>query len=351
MCFSNAATSKELNIYIYVEVNIPGDNMIEKISVKNFKSIRKLEMNCRRVNLFIGEPNTGKSNILEVLGFFSWVGNRNGPIRSYIRMNNAQNLFYDGQIEQEIMLSADKDTFQIAFNGNQFEINTPQNNNSNITVANMDYSGNVTMKRNYDNLKKIRFYRFNATDMQNINSDVPGALIPPHGENLFNSIFGKKELRELLGSFFKPYGFKLLMMPQEKNIMIQKIDDDIAIGHPFNLVSDTLREMVFDTTAIESNSNATLVFEEPGAKAFPYYTKILGERIGRNARNQYFIATHNPYLLASIVEKTDINDINICLTYYENFETKIKQLSSQEISELLDMDPFFGIDHFLGEEE
>ncbi len=41
--------------------------MIEKLAIKNFKSIKELDIDCRRINLFIGEPNTGKSNILEAL--------------------------------------------------------------------------------------------------------------------------------------------------------------------------------------------------------------------------------------------------------------------------------------------
>ncbi len=44
--------------------------MIKNISIKNFKSIKDLEFKAKRINLFIGKPNTGKSNILESLGIF-----------------------------------------------------------------------------------------------------------------------------------------------------------------------------------------------------------------------------------------------------------------------------------------
>ncbi|MHA1431833.1 MAG: hypothetical protein ACTSRV_15795 [Candidatus Freyarchaeota archaeon] len=46
-----------------------------------------------------------------------------------------------------------------------------------------------------------------------------------------------------------------------------------------------------------------LVFEEPEAHAFPYYTKFLAEKIALDTSNQYFISTHNPYFLLSILEK------------------------------------------------
>jgi len=45
--------------------------MIEKIHIQNFKSIYDLELNVGRVNLFIGENGSGKSNLLEALVFVS----------------------------------------------------------------------------------------------------------------------------------------------------------------------------------------------------------------------------------------------------------------------------------------
>jgi len=45
--------------------------MIEKIHIQNFKSIYDLEISVGRVNLFIGENGSGKSNLLEALVFLS----------------------------------------------------------------------------------------------------------------------------------------------------------------------------------------------------------------------------------------------------------------------------------------
>lgn len=49
---------------------------IENIEIKNFKSIRhqKIE-NCKRINVFIGYPNVGKSAILEAIALFSYLQN------------------------------------------------------------------------------------------------------------------------------------------------------------------------------------------------------------------------------------------------------------------------------------
>ena len=48
------------------------ENFIHHIDIKNFKSIKDCEIpNCKRINLFIGRPNVGKSNIIEALSLFS----------------------------------------------------------------------------------------------------------------------------------------------------------------------------------------------------------------------------------------------------------------------------------------
>ena len=47
------------------------EKMIEKIHIQNFKSIYDLELEVGRVNLFIGENGSGKSNLLEALVFVS----------------------------------------------------------------------------------------------------------------------------------------------------------------------------------------------------------------------------------------------------------------------------------------
>ena len=45
--------------------------MIRKIHIQNFKSIYDLEFEVGRINLFIGENGSGKSNLLEALVFIS----------------------------------------------------------------------------------------------------------------------------------------------------------------------------------------------------------------------------------------------------------------------------------------
>jgi len=45
--------------------------MIEEVHIQNFKSIYDLKIKTGRINLFIGENGSGKSNLLEALVFVS----------------------------------------------------------------------------------------------------------------------------------------------------------------------------------------------------------------------------------------------------------------------------------------
>ena len=103
--------------------------------------------------------------------------------------------------------------------------------------------------------------------------------------------------------------------------------------------------------ALESNKDATLLLDEPEANTFPFYTKYLAERIALDETNQFFITTHNPYLLSSVVEKTPLKDLTVFVTRMEKFETKVKQIPDKKLSELLelDSDAFFNLDKLVEE--
>ena len=104
----------------------------------------------------------------------------------------------------------------------------------------------------------------------------------------------------------------------------------MLVSFPYSISSETLQRLVFYLTAIQSNRDSIITFEEPEAHAFPYYTKYLAERIALSEQNnQYFIATHNPYLLTSILEKANKEDIAIFVTELKGYQTKIVPLSDE----------------------
>jgi hypothetical protein len=56
-----------------------------------------------------------------------------------------------------------------------------------------------------------------------------------------------------------------------------------------------------------------------------------------------------PYFLLTLLEKTPKNDIQVFITYFEDYQTKVKPLSDDQKGELLrmDTDVFFQLEELL----
>ena len=327
--------------------------MIENLSVKNFKSIKDLQIECKQINLFIGEPNAGKSNILEALGMLSWCYYRRPNLKEYVRFQGTQNLFYDDLLDQTVEIKSENFIINIKFEHDNFNFEITQIKDGVIgnksKMCSLNYNGDDFTGGTIPNETEfIKFYRFlRQNQFPETNSSF---LLPPHGFNLFAVVMANKKFRDTMARFFKNFGLNLVLKPQERTFEVQKQVEDVVFSYPYVLTSDTLQTILFHTIAIESNQNSTLVFEEPESHAFPYYTKYLGEKIALDKSNQYFIATHNPYLLLSILEKAKKDSVNVFVTYFKDYQTKVKCLTKEQLSELMDYDPFFNLNSFIEEE-
>jgi len=320
--------------------------MIKKLSISNFKSVRHLEVDCKKVNLFIGEPNTGKSNILEALALLSWCGHNSRSLNDYVRIRLMQNLFYDQLLDQGIEISvADgpRGDLYVRFADDRFEFHSRTDVHPFATVG---YDGRCGSNTCFQ-FGEVKFFHFKAGNK--FDDKEPGNLKPPDGSNLFSVVFGSQILRDTVKEFFTKYGLRLVMKPHERVFELQKQVDDLVFSVPYSLTSDTLRRIIFYTVAMASNKDSVLVFEEPESNAFPYYTKYLGERIALDETNQFFIATHNPYLLSAVVEKARKEDVQVFITYFQDYETRVKALTPDQLSELMESDPFFNLDRFIEE--
>ncbi len=332
------------------------DAMITQLTVERFKSVRQLNMDCRRVNLLIGEPNTGKSNVLEALGLVSWCGtaNPNRKLKEFVRFQLLQNLFYDNLTDEPLRIAVQGKpscNVSVKFDRDHFEFGSQgvdASGRSTVSrLGSLNYQGDGHMNSWLQDAKAIKFYRFK--ELEKFDSNDPGCLLPPDGRNLFSVVYGSKAMREWIGELFRPYGLAVVMKPHERTIELQKQQDGVVTAYSYAMTSDTLQRMLFYHAAIQSNKEAVLIFEEPEAHAFPFNTKHLGERIALDATNQYFIATHNLYLLTAILEKAAPNDVTVFATRYRNFETEVIPLNQEQLSRLMEADPFLGLESVLGD--
>jgi AAA15 family ATPase/GTPase len=318
--------------------------VIKTLEIKNFKSIEHLTLDCRRINLFIGEPNTGKSNILETFGLLSFLTYNQVP-RDFFRFEGMSNLFYDENLDENITIKADETVLTVVFKDGSFDFELRTKNGTSTYSFNYDGSGRGGSVTSIGSPFKL--YKFSIKKAFPLK--LADFLRPPSGENLIALLLTHKSLKTAASQLFEPFGLKLVFRIQENKIEVMKQQGDVIITYPYSLTSDTLQRILFHMIAIDSNKDSVLIFEEPESNSFPYYTKFLGERIAEDESNQYFVATHNPYLLLAILEKAKKNSVNVFVTYFKDYQTRVKCLTDDQISELMKYDPFFNLGNFIEE--
>lgn len=326
--------------------------MIGTLEIRNFKSIKELSLPCRRFNLFIGEPNTGKSNLLEALGLLSFIGARQyNPaiaLDGFVRHERTAHLFYDEELGDMMSVQCDETEIFLAYQEGQYAGGLAYFGAGGGVVRG-DYR-TITETAFTDlgrrNLPAVKFYRFpKLADFGEVQSSF---LTPPAGENLPSLLVQNRELRYAVNLPFLPRGLRLGLRPQENKIELVKSIDDIIISYPYSLASDTLQRLTFYTAAILTNKNSSLILEEPEAHSFPNHTKYLAEQIALDEQgNQYFIATHNPYFLMPLLSKAGQDDIAINIVYYEDYQTKVKTLRQEDLPELFELNIFANLDRYI----
>lgn len=339
---------------------------IREVEIENFKSIKHLELECKRINVFIGEPNTGKSNIIEAIVGFPCSVAYEFKLQNAIRFERLSNLFYDEIIERNIRIDFKKyelvgilsncEDLKVALKSKgwtEYELRYYLTRSKKEEKWKWGYPEFYDRKE-YENiskwLKRFKFYRF--MKLNKYPNKSTEFLAPPMGDNLVSVLTKSKELREVANNIVSKFGYKLIVKPREDKLEIQKeLEEGVVISFPYTLVSDTIQRIIFYSAVIHTNKNSVIAMEEPEAHAFPYYTKYLAELIALDESNQYFITTHNPYFLLTLIEKTRKEDLAVYITYYENYQTKAKKLSEKKLQEVLDLgsSAFFNLDVLMEE--
>lgn len=332
--------------------------MIRKIIIKGFKSIKEAELNTARVNVFIGEPNSGKTNIIEGVGLLCLP--YTNKVENIVRFEDFNNLFFDNNINNDITFD-----FEMDVSGDFPQGIKLQNSTLKIFRADseffIEYKDKVFLKNDfkvsYKNNKEtssngpltflpVKYYDFKKYKV--FDGKELDFLYPPNGKNLLNILSTNQDLKKYAKELFENYGYYLQLEPSVNKFSLSRFQEGVLISQPYYNVADTLQRVLFYTAVIDSNNDSTILLDEPDVYLFPKYTKHLAERIAKYNTNQFFFTTHNPYFLQTLAEKTPEEDLRIFLTYFEDYQTKFKQLNSDEILSLRDEDTsvFFNLEKF-----
>ena len=325
--------------------------MIETLEITNFKSVKHLTLPCKRFNVFIGEPNTGKSNILEALGLLSFVGTRqcapDTALDGFVRHERMSNLFHDEDVGEPLSVRCGDAALELAYRDGWYhgEYTSEGERAAAIsgdqrTITGVDCSPETV-------LPPIRFYRSPVTE--GFRPSPCDYLLPPHGSNLLDLLATNRELGQRIGSVFSGQDLKLWLRPHENKIdVIRNFDDMVITSFPYSLVSETLQRSTFYTAALKTNRNAVIVLEEPETHSFPHHVNHLGERVAlEGTNNQYFITTHNSDFLMGLLEKSMVGQLAINVVYSRGHKTRATQIPSSDFPDLFEFDVIANLDRYL----
>lgn len=369
------------------------NNFISQLEIKNFKSIKELKLGCKRVNVFIGKPNVGKSNILEAIGLLNpKMIDSVSAGKKTLRFETLSELNYDNDLNNSIYIGAtiQKSWYEIVnikfdndndkFKNGNYLIYQKRSFGEHKTDNRLEESGSerfslskyesineahlefklegkkivddnsrdlITLRDLLKDLDVIKKYEFKEESLKNEYFDF-GSLMTS-GENIFEVVTRIDSLKQKIVELFKnDYGLQFVFSKVDKKFFVQKLIDGYIYQYPYSSVADTFQRFIFYLAAIESNTNSSLIFEEPEVHSFPPYVKELAERIVSKEDNQFFISTHSPYMLQTLVEELDDTELNVVLTYYKDYQTHVKVLSAAELREVQDysIDVFFNLNKF-----
>lgn len=323
--------------------------IIDNIYINNFKSIKSAKIEgCKSFNLFVGRPNVGKSNILEAMSLFGipYLASTKVNWAKLLRMEVSSSIFHNGNVSQPVSVKAGSLGLDISYTASD-----------SIDVAIKEGDSQTDYKIiNHKNKKKVSEYPlfksyFYPNDQKfNGQSDLK-FLHPLTGENLSQVIKNDSRLRDDINKLLDQYNLQLIFdaVRQEYSV-IQEFasqSSDSRLILPINAMADSFRRLIYYMAAIRSNNNSVLILEEPESHTYPpYIIRIVNEMFSADS-NQYFITTHNPYVVNEFLENRS-KDAALYVVDYKDNHSIVYRLSDEETDMVYEngVDMFFNTDLF-----
>jgi len=277
---------------------------LSSLQIKNYRTIEDLELDLKRVNIFIGPPDSGKTAILEAIGLLGEYYDRR-PLAEHVPPVHPGEVFRDPNRPIEIsFVRNDIPPFDVRhtliFRLIGKYVVAEREGDWTTAVLGKDDSVRCWLKHE-PFTDKVRF------------AYVDARLVTEEIDALVKS---RASLREILA--------------RHKKDRVERLPDPIRRYVTYLAVVDEIKEGV---VAID---DFTCLYQP--------LTKQVAERIAR-AEAQYLIETYDPQAVLSLAEKTKANDLNVYLVYKENGKTSAKKIDPEEVLEL-GSDLFFNLDRW-----
>jgi len=317
--------------------------MIKKLKIKNYKSLKDIELELDKFNVLIGPNASGKSNLLDCLAFISEIAQ--GKVNeSLAGRGRYKHVVFSGEkenIELSIDFMRDNEPSRYFISVSEMGIDEERLTIEDVGV--IDRHLNEIKKRlDTGELEKVtegtwvsaiyhhspktreylnswRSYNFITSEMRKTYSARRNLILDKNGGNLAQVLLSLHNERPK--TFDKIEDMLEQAIPQIDELLTPLTEDGetyVAIREkgfdsPFDYfqVSDGTLKLLAYITAITANEPKLICFEEPENFIHPRLFELLLE-ILKKSDKQIILSTHSPYLVdwvepgdVIIVEKTD----------------------------------------------
>jgi hypothetical protein len=361
------------------------DHMIKELQIRNYKSVRAADLSCKRVNVFIGPPCSGKSNILQAIALLNVFGDRNcmyddEELNWMLEISCWADVFWGGLREYRYLgktefptkypvsiraLRKSGETVTVKVDNAieirpaiEEDIGAEEEEYHRVECSGSTVAYVVPFSFAYEllsrtDLRRFAFYRFR---LRRHDDPVPvfipveeGVfLAPPFGYNLGLILNRDEALRQRI----EAYTYKLELEKQiwsgENNKVFFKCGRIGGIA--FHSLPETLQRFIFYLTATYHNMEMVVAIDDLDP-IYPSFSQCIADAIATNRSNQYFISTHDPFFLIYLLTEVPTKELNVFWTELDGGETKVCVLTEELEEEILVKDwyAFFKLDKFLKE--
>ena len=330
--------------------------MSRKIEIENFKSVKSISMELSRINVLIGAPNSGKSNILEALFFFglphvayeikreienpeedystkNFLSELMSKCIRYSSENGFLDLFHQWSAENAIKMGTEDVSIEVNFKKGNLVING-------FTLDKISELSKIGEKT-----PPVRFYSFREFKPRSSYSQFTPFYLLPDGRNFNDTLSNIPKIRVWLDRILREkYNLALAVTPSSRDVKI--IDAGTNVWP--ELIAEGLKRFIYFYVAVASNDfyaqqydeKPVILLEEPELKMYPDLINELIKAI-LESRNCFVISTHNPFLLSFLINSREIknDELKIFGVKKEDNETKVYEISLEKAGEkLMDAD-------------
>lgn len=199
-----------------------------------------------------------------------------------------------------------------------------------------------------DGYPLVRTYNYSSLGNHDDEVELP-FLCPMTASNMSQIIKNDKKLYNYISELLSHDSLSFVFDTGRQEYVIMKKDgDDHSLILPMRALADSLLRLIYYKTAIISNTDAVLIMEEPEAHTYPPYISRMVHDILDSKDNQFFIATHSPYVVNEFLQEK--SDVSLYIVDAIDGQTTVKRLTDNELSEVYEygIDLFFNTESFMG---